>query len=204
MKQFKRITCIALSSLMLTSAVGCSKVGIGGKKIKKDDVQEAAEDALDAMIGLSAKKVKSFGDFDKGYAELLDYISDDDTSTIVFKKASYEVDEDSIDVDKDEASIDVVIYIPDYEDAYYNSWDLDEFEDEIDDQKKKDYNEIEVTLEFELDDDELVISNLDELFEEAFGDYFCFMTGYNDLDKVVEAYTDYKSSDDDDDDDDED
>lgn len=187
----KKIACASLALVMIASCAGCAGGKLGGSKIKKDDVVEHAEDAIDTILELKEKSLKKLGDIDEDYLSLHSYLEDDDASKIVFEHAVVEVDEDSVETEKDSASVDVTIKLPDYEDAYNNSWDIDEFEEIIEDQKEKEYNKIEVTLEFEIDDDEWTLDNLDDVWEGIFSDYFCYMTDQDSLKDVIEAYKAY-------------
>lgn len=165
----KKIASLALTVAMVSSAAACGK---DKKKESDSKAIEAAETLLDATVSLNAKKIKkldkSIG-LDDGSIEALEKFCDDEGMSTVYGKASYEIDADSLKEKKDSASVDATITMPDCEAAYDDcDGDFDTFLELIEDQKEKDYTSFDVTIEFDVDDDEYTLANTDEYFETLF------------------------------------
>ena len=172
-KKLLKLACVTVTLSMVLSVTACKK----DSKKKSSGVQAAAEEALDAMISRKSKSISKLGDIDDELIDFVDEIADVDFISVVMDKASYEIDEDSIEDKKKEASCDAVVKIPDYEDAFEAAdGDMDDFEDEIDGQKEKNYKEIEVTLEFDKDDDEYSLTNAEDVLGALYEDIVDFYT----------------------------
>ncbi len=170
----KKIACMALSFSMIASLAACSK------KDKKDDDSEATgcvaatETLMDAVVSLNAKKIKKLEKelgVDGDALADLEAIADNEFVAAVMEKASFEIDEDSVKEKKKTASVGVTVSLPDYEDAFDEAGDdIDDFKEAIDSQKEKNYQTIDVTVKFEVEDDEYTLSNFSEVCEAIYAD----------------------------------
>ena len=173
----KKIACVALSFSMIASLAACSKKD---DKKKKDDDSDATgcvaatETLMDAVVTLNAKKIKKLEKdlgVDGDAVADLEAVADNEFIAAVMEKASYEIDEDNIKEKKKTASVGVTVTLPDYEDAYDEAGDdIDDFKDAIDSQKEKKYQTVDVTVKFDVEDDEYTLSNFDEVCEAIYGD----------------------------------
>ncbi|MCR5615053.1 MAG: hypothetical protein K6F45_02695 [Saccharofermentans sp.] len=172
----------ALAGSMALSFASCALFGAN-----KKEIVEAADTFASTLLKQDAGKIIKLTneDEDSDSAAALEIIFDesmysDDQNE--FNKAvadtiSYEVDEDSVEVDKEEASVDVTFTMVDYEKALKDDYsDIDEVVDLIKD--CEDTKDVKVTFEFEKDDDEWILSNLDD---KGFGKLFDYMTYELDL-----------------------
>ena len=155
-------------SLILTGAVimglsGCLDFG-GGKKA----VIEAAESYASNMASADASKLIKNSTLDKKSKEataLTELLSTADSSDdeLAFYKAventiEYEIDEDSVTVNKDSASIDIVFSIADYQKVLADNYkNIDELTAAI---KKADTKEVKFTAEFAKEDKEWIPDNV--------------------------------------------
>ena len=172
----KKIACVALSFSMIASLAACSKKD----DKKKDDDSDATgcvaatETLMDAVVTLNAKKIKKLEKdlgVDGDAVADLEAVADNEFIAAVMEKASYEIDEDNIKEKKKTASVGVTVTLPDYEDAYDEAGDdIDDFKDAIDSQKEKKYQTVDVTVKFDVEDDEYTLSNFDEVCEAIYGD----------------------------------
>ncbi|MBR5975117.1 MAG: hypothetical protein IK020_08030 [Clostridiales bacterium] len=169
----KKIACLAVSFALIISAVGC-------KDKKKDDEDEsssgcvaAAETVLEAVCTLNSKKIKKlekdFGADGDAVEELTKIADEHDYVKAVMEKASYEIDEESVKEKKKKATVEATVKFPDYEDIYYETDAyLESFVEEIGEQKEKKYQSTTVTLEFEVEDDEYTLTNLDAIIDDLY------------------------------------
>lgn len=173
----KKIACVALSFSMIASLAACSKKD--DKKKKGDDDEAtgciaATETLMDAVVSLNAKKIKKLEKelgVDGDALSDLESIADEEFVAAVMEKASYEIDEDSLKEKKKTASVNVTVSMPDYEDAYDEAGDdIDDFKDALDSQKEKNYKTVDLTVKFDVEDEEYTLSNLDEICEDLFND----------------------------------
>ncbi|MBQ5967166.1 MAG: hypothetical protein IJL60_05250 [Clostridiales bacterium] len=172
----KKIACMALSFSMIASLAACSKKD----DKKKDDDSDATgcvaatETLMDAVVTLNAKKIKKLEKelgVDGDAVADLEAVADNEFIAAVMEKASYEIDEDNIKEKKKTASVGVTVTLPDYEDAYDEAGDdIDDFKDAIDSQKEKKYQTVDVTVKFDVEDDEYTLSNFDEVCEAIYAD----------------------------------
>ena len=173
----KKIACVALSFSMIASLAACSKKD---DKKKKDDDSDATgcvaatETLMDAVVTLNAKKIKKLEKdlgVDGDAVADLEAVADNEFIAAVMEKASYEIDEDNIKEKKKTASVGVTVTLPDYADAYDEAGDdIDDFKDAIDSQKEKKYQTVDVTVKFDVEDDEYTLSNFDEVCEAIYAD----------------------------------
>ncbi|MBO4688454.1 MAG: hypothetical protein J5636_08075 [Clostridiales bacterium] len=170
----KKIACLAVSFALIISAVGCKdKKEDDDSKDESSGCVEAAETVLEAVCTLNSKKIKKlekdFGADGDAVEELTKIADEHDFVKAVMDKASYEIDEESVKEKKKKATIEATITFPDYEDIYYevDAW-LESFIEEIDAQKEKQYQSTTVTLEFEVEDDEYTLTNLDAIIDDLY------------------------------------
>ncbi|GEM_PF-4247478 len=166
----KKLACVMLSLSMIASVTACKKSG----KKEAEGCIAATETILNTITALNSKKMKNL---QKSYgvdSEDIDYLkslSGNDMVKTVMGKAIVEVDEDSADEKKGSATCDAVVKLPNYEDAYDEAdGDPDSFEEEINKQKEKKYQEVNLTLEFDVDEDEYTWTNASDVLEDLFGD----------------------------------
>nr|MCR5616027.1 hypothetical protein [Saccharofermentans sp.] len=185
MVKTRKLMSVVLAGVMLLSAASCSLLD-QGKKTKEadpDDIIELAEDFAKSVTTADADKIlKNFEDISDTQADQFrEYLSleDQDEDSIYLKEyiagtMEYEVDEDSVDIDEDEASCDIYITMVNYWDATGElEADVDEMYDVL-----SSYNgtlEYTVALTFICEDGEWMLA--DDCFD--------------DLDKVF-SYVDYE------------
>ena len=163
----------ALAGAMAFSCASCALFGPN-----KKEIVEAGDTFASTLLKRDAGKIIKLTteEKDSEAAETLEMIFDESVYSDDQKKfidavsdtITYEVDEKSVEVSKDEASVDVKFSMVDYEKALeVDVADIDEVLDLLDD--CEDIKEVEITLEFEKDDDEWLLSNIDD---EEFGELF--------------------------------
>ena len=168
---------VALAGAMTLSCASCALFGAN-----KKEIVEAADTFASTLLKQDAGKIVKLTNEkkDSDAAEALELIFDDSMYTeeqnkfidAVADTITYEVDEESVEVDKEEASVDVTFTMVDYEKALKDDYsDIDEVLDLLKD--CDDTKEVEVTFEFEKDDDEWLLSNLKD---KGFGKLFDFYT----------------------------
>lgn len=164
----KRISLKKALSVFLTGAVllGFTACDFGGAG--KKAVIEAADTLASDMASASASKLIKNSTLDKKSDEatqltaLLEGGEYSDDQLAFFKAVEgtieYEVDEESVNVSKNEASIDITFTIADYDEVLKNEFtSIDELTSAI---KKADTKEISFTAEFEKQDKEWIPSNV--------------------------------------------
>ncbi len=178
MLKSKKLVSAVLAVVMLASATSCS---LG--KPNPDDVIKAAESFAKGAAAMDTKKIsKNVDDMDEDDLDKLkdkfDSIKSSDSDGALIKQAiadtiTYEVDEESVEIKKDQATCDVVFTMVDYADTTGNlAGKEEEFIDVIKSTKKT--CEYEVTLELVKKDDKWLVSadsvgELDDLY--SFIDY---------------------------------
>ncbi len=171
----KKAGAAALAGAMTLSCASCALFGPN-----KKEIVEAADTFAGTLLKQDAGKIIKLTteDEDSEAAEALEMIFDDSLYSDDQKKfidavsdtITYEVDEESVEVDKEEASADVTFTMVDYEKALDGDFeDIDAVLDALED--CEDTKDVEVTIEFEKDDDEWLVSNIDD---DKFGDIFEF------------------------------
>ena len=171
----KRIIALAAAVSMVLPLAGCLDKS-------KPVIIENADSYAASLIDMSAKSLRkaSVDDDDDFFADLADdfdeWTSGDDGEVFeaIKDKITYVVDEESYQLGKkkDEASIDVVFSIVDWEsieddeDAYE---DIDTYLDAIEDSEEME--EVAITFEFELDGEEWLIANFEEICDEFYGSF---------------------------------
>lgn len=175
---FRRLVAVALAGAMAVSCASCMLIGGPNKK----EIVEAADTFASALLKQDAGKVVKLTNEkkDSDAAEALDVLWDEsmysdeqnEFNKAVADTISYEVDEESVEVDKEEASVEVVFTMVDYEKALKDDYsDIDEVLDLIGD--CDDTKEVTITFEFEKDDDEWLLTNLKD---KGFGKLFDYCT----------------------------
>ena len=168
---------VALAGAMTLSCASCMLFGPN-----KKEIVEAADNFAGTLLKCDAGKVVKLTNEKKNSdaAAALELLFDESMYTeeqnkfidAVADTITYEVDEESVEVDKEEASVDVTFTMVDYEKALKDDYsDIDEVLDLLED--CEDTKEVEVTFEFEKDDDEWLLSNLKD---KKFGKIFDFYT----------------------------
>lgn len=174
----RKIIATVIAASMLVACAGCSKTEDkkdkdNDKKAKKE-ITSVVEDFFDAFIDCDASIVDLTNLSSRDASELLDLLNYADYEDIdavamidsVFASFSYEVDEDSIEIDDDEAEVEVTF-------THFDDEIFEEFEgvyDSIDDVcsaiRNGDTTETTITVELELnDDDEWIITNADDIVD---------------------------------------
>ena len=175
MKGFvKKAASVVLALTMVGTMAACSK-----KSKSNEGLVEAANTVMDALLSGSSKKLKKAGEFSADSLMILDHETQNEAKTAVLKKATYEVDEDSIKESKKTTSVKVKLSMPDYEAAYEEAGDnLGDFLDAIEEQKKGDFKEEELTLKFTSEDDAYSLSNGDDIVNELYMNMLNSLTVY--------------------------
>jgi hypothetical protein len=159
----KKAVSVFLAGTILLGFAACD---FGGAS--KKAVLEAAETLASDMASASASKLIKNSTLDKKSdeaAQLTDLLEGGDYSDdqLAFFKAvegtiEYEIDEQSVSVNKNEASVDIKFTIADYADVLKDEFtSIDELTSAI---KKADTKEVSFTAEFEKQDKEWIPSNV--------------------------------------------
>ena len=189
---------VAAATLVGTMALSFASCALFGAN--KKEIVEAADEFASTLLKQDAGKIIKLTNEkkDSDNAEALEMIFDEsmysdeqnEFNKAVADTISYEIDEDSVEVDKEEASVDVTFTMVDYEKALKDDYsDIDEVVDLIKD--CEDTKDVKVTFEFEKDDDEWLLSNLDD---KGFGKLFDYMTYELDLKPDLLSIVDYTDS----------
>ena len=174
----RRLISAAIAGAMAVSCASCMLIGGPNKK----EIVEAADTFASALLKQDAGKVVKLTNEkkDSDAAEALEALFDEsmysdeqnEFNKAVADTITYEVDEESVEVDKEEASVEVVFTMVDYEKALKDDYsDIDEVLDLIGD--CDDTKEVTITFEFEKDDDEWLLTNLKD---KGFGKLFDYCT----------------------------
>ncbi len=198
-----KIFSLTVAAAITASCASCSLIpGAGGAK--KEDIVDAADTFASALVKCDAGKIVKLTNEDKDSdaAEDLEALFGNEEYTdeqvkiaeAVAGTIEYEIDEDSVKIDKDEASVDVTFTMADYESVLEGEFaDADEAADAIKD--SDDTTEVDVTFEFALEDDEWLISNLgDKAYGKLYGFYgldVSFMPDLTELVSYADIYADY-------------
>ena len=175
MKGFvKKAASVVLALTMVGTMAACSK-----KSKSNEGLVEAANTVMDALLSGSSKKLKKAGEFSADVLMVLDHEVQNEAKTAVLKKATYEVDEDSIKESKKTTSVKVKISMPDYEAACEEAGDnLGDFLDAIEEQEKGDYKEEAITLKFTSEDDAYTLTNGDDIVNDLYMNTLNSLTVY--------------------------
>ncbi|MCQ2531129.1 MAG: hypothetical protein MJ093_00295 [Saccharofermentans sp.] len=170
MKKMKKVMAFALSCAMVMSIASCSLSSDKKDKKDKDEDEEGVEDVIavaddfcSALKSQNAEKMlkvcsEDFEDEADDLAEEFDFVAEYGEEKAAYLDAiagtiDYEIDEDSVEIKKSKATVDVVFTMADYE-----SIQIDGFWDSIDSVvaaiEDADTMEVKTTIELEMDDDD--------------------------------------------------
>ena len=194
-----KIFSLTVAAAITASCASCSMIPGMGSSAKTEDIVDAADAFASALVKCDAGKIIKLTNEEKDSdaAEDLEVLFGNEDYTdeqiaiadAVADTIEYEIDEDSVKIDKDEASVDVTFTMADYEAVLEGEFsDADEAVAAISD--CDDTSEVEVTFEFALEDDEWLISNLgDKAYSKLYGFYGLDVSFMPDLAALVD-YTD--------------
>lgn len=194
-----KIFSLTVAAAITTSCASCSMIPGMGSSAKTEDIVDAADAFASALVKCDAGKIIKLTNEEKDSdaAEDLEVLFGNEDYTdeqiaiadAVADTIEYEIDEESVKIDKDEASVDVTFTMADYEAVLEGEFsDSDEAVAAISD--CDDTAEVEVTFEFALEDDEWLISNLgDKAYSKLYGFYGLDVSFMPDLAALVD-YTD--------------
>ena len=194
-----KIFSLTVAAAITASCASCSMIPGMGSSAKTEDIVDAADAFASALVKCDAGKIIKLTNEEKDSdaAEDLEVLFGNEDYTddqiaiadAVAGTIEYEIDEDSVKIDKDEASVDVTFTMADYEAVLEGEFsDADEAVAAISD--CDDTAEVEVTFEFALEDDEWLISNLgDKAYSKLYGFYGLDVSFMPDLAALVD-YTD--------------
>lgn len=162
-QSLKKIASVAMAGALILSTTGCLDFGRS-----KQEVLDLADTIASDMASADASALIKNSTLDKkdknaeALTELLGGDIYDDDQKAFFKAVEgtieYEVDEESVEVNKDEASVDVVFTIVDYAKVLEDEFtSIDELTAAI---KKGDTKEITITLQFAKVDKEWLADNV--------------------------------------------
>ena len=160
----KKTISALLTGAILLGFTGCTGLGGANKKA----VIEAAESLASNMAAADASKLIKNSTLNKksdeamALTELLsdDMCSDDEIAfyNAVEKTIEYEIDEDSVNVDKESASVNIIFTIADYSNVLLEDFkDINELTSAI---KKADTTTVKFTAEFAKEDKEWIPDNV--------------------------------------------
>ena len=190
---------LTVAAAITTSCASCSMIPGMGSSAKTEDIVDAADAFASALVKCDAGKIIKLTNEEKDSdaAEDLEVLFGNEDYTdeqiaiadAVADTIEYEIDEESVKIDKDEASVDITFTMADYEAVLEGEFsDVDEAVAAISD--CDDTSEVEVTFEFALEDDEWLISNLgDKAYGKLYGFYGLDVSFMPDLAALVD-YTD--------------
>lgn len=199
-----KIFSLTVAAAITASCASCSLIPGMGSSAKTEDIVDAADSFASALVKCDAGKIIKLTNEEKDSdaAEDLEVLFGNEDYTdeqiaiadAVADTIEYEIDEDSVKIDKDEASVDVTFTMADYEAVLEGEFsDADEAVAAISD--CDDTAEVEVTFEFALEDDEWLISNLgDKAYSKLYGFYGLDVSFMPDLAALVDyadIYADY-------------
>ena len=185
---FLRIAAMSvLAGALLLSCASCALLQGAGEK-DKEVIIDLANDVAKALVKMDGEKVVKFTDgFDRDdnpdfAIALLDTRELTENEVVLINTVAdtlkYEIDEDSVKIDKDKASVDVTFTMVDYESVIENGdySNIDEVAAAL--KESDDTKEVEITFEFTKDGDDWILSNLDD---KAFGKLYDFCSYELDL-----------------------
>lgn len=202
MKNKTRLVAAAIAGTVALSCASCSMLPFG--TAKKEDIVEAADAFASALVKCDAGKIAKLTNEDKdsdAVAKLEEYLggtyySEDQYAVAeeIAKTITYEIDEESIEISKDEAEATVIFTMADY-DSVLDGVEFDYVTDALTAIANcKDTTEVEMTFEFALEDDEWLVSNLsDKSFDKFYSFYGCELDITPDLTALVEAMYTYNT-----------
>lgn len=180
MMSFKKTVALCLSASMLFALVACDQTSTKKKskdEISEDDAISVAEDYAEALIKVDAKKIEKLSKKEsadkKEYLEAFDYVElYGETSAAVYeefyKSVKYEVLEDDIEIDGDEAEVPVKFTFPDYQELEPETQDAEGWIEAI--KNAEEFEEVEIEFVIVNDDDELLVKNSDKVLQKYYMD----------------------------------
>ncbi len=172
MKNSRKVLSAVLSLAMIASLASCSLFDKAG-----EECQAVGDEFIETALSL--EDVEDLADFviedDEDFVDwdVPDLDADEECVSEVLAASSFEVDKKSIDCSTkdEEGSITYIVTMPDY-DAILDEdpEDADDFIDMLED--CEDVIEVEVTLEFELEDEEWRVSNVSDALTDLYDDLF--------------------------------
>ena len=190
-----KIFSLTVAAAIAASCASCGMIPGMGSSAKTEDIVDAADAFAKVLVSCDAGKIVKLTNEEKGSdaAEDLEVLFGNEEYTedqikiadAVAGTIGYEIDEKSVKIDKEEASVDVTFTMADYETVLEGEFsDADEAASAISD--CDDTTEVEVTFEFELEDDEWLISNLgDKAYGKLYGFYGLDVSFMPDLAEIV-------------------
>lgn len=188
--RFKRISSLVLSFSMLVSLGACAS---SKEKQEEKNCITVANTFLDASVNLDSKTIKKLDKelgVGKQFVTELKEIAGNKYVKAVMEKASYEIDEKSVEESKKKASCSVIVTMPDYEKAFDDAESFDDFKDNIAAQKEKKYIvRDDLELEFKIKDGEYSMDSetAGDFIEDLYDDMLERIT---DFQGMIENYTD--------------
>jgi hypothetical protein len=173
----KRTLSVVLSASFVISACSCNLL----KDKASDEVLDAAEAYAKNIAACDLAKLKKLSDknFEKktaDWADLLEFKEGDiyndnaaDFASAVADTISYEIDEESVEASskKGSGSVDVTFTMADYEDLL-NDEEITDVVALVDAIGDADTQEIKVTLEFEGEDGDWLVTNYGKVFDKVY------------------------------------
>lgn len=174
--ELKKVASVAIAGALVLSFTSCSYF-----RSAKDEIVLAAEGFASALVKQDTNKIVKLSteEKDSEAVEALEvlfddsFYSDDQNKFIkaVRNTIKYEVDEHSVEIDNEEASVDVIFTMVDYEKAFGDDFEgIDAVLDALND--CKDTKEVTITFEFEKADNKWLLSNLDNKGFSKLFDYY--------------------------------
>ncbi len=198
-----KIFSLTVAAAITASCASCSLIPGMGSSAKTEDIVDAADAFAKVLVSCDAGKIATYTNEEKDSSAVEDLeailSSEDytdeqmDIAEAVADTIEYEIDEESVKIDKDEASVDVTFTMVDYEAVLSDGkfTDVDEVIDAISD--CDDTIETEITFEFALEDKVWLISNLGD---KAYGKLYSFYGIEVDLMPDFEILTSFIDQDD--------
>lgn len=168
MKNAKKIIASVVVTAMALSLASCSEGSTKDKKSKKDadvepeEIVEVAEDFTEALKEMDSKKIKKLStelDEDAFDDFVEDYEDDKYAFMEILESTDFDIDEDNVEIDDDEASIKI-------EYSYLPAVTIEGSDagDDVDEVTNK------LTLKFEIDGDDIKVSNADKAVDSYYSD----------------------------------
>lgn len=172
MKRLKFWTALILAATISFSAVGCSALGSKGKSKSKDkdedgdfkekDVIALAEDFGKALLKGDYETLCDISDAGNPGDLQIDIEMTEDTWEVVkawHDTFTYEVDEDSVEIDDDEATVSLNIIYADVDSLDPSDKSVDGWKDALSDAEDTDSTTLELSMKYDDDDEKLIVED---------------------------------------------
>ncbi|MCR5805121.1 MAG: hypothetical protein K6G47_12765 [Clostridia bacterium] len=172
MKRIKFWTALILVTAILFSAVGCSAFGSKSKSKGKDkdddgdfkekDVIALAEDFGEALVNGDYEALCDISDADDPSDLQIDIEYTEDTWNVVrawHDTFTYEVDEDSVEIDDDEATVSLDIIYADVDSLDVSDKSVDGWKEALEDAEETDSKTLELSMKYDDDDEKLIVED---------------------------------------------